>query len=159
MPDRSPEKFSKAEWISYSRQVLHEYAPEDGAVIDKAKIVISLNAASPTGSYWLLKPQVLVLNYGVIQLVSNEEELAVVLLHELGHLKLKQIPPITIDDDGIPHLDTDQLFVLERDADEFARERIMAHGGSACSSYAISKKIFFSLGNSPTPTDAKRLEL
>lgn len=161
LPNKTLEKFSTAEWTTYSREVLHKADPEDAVLIDRTRIVITKNIMTNAKSYWWLNPEVLVINYGIIWSVDSEDEYRSILLHEFGHLKLKQFPPITIDDDGEEVIDLKLFFEQERAADEFAQKKMVDSGHDGCAGYLIAKKIFgFPNLNDPgSRIDFKRLEL
>ena len=106
---------------------------------------------------------VVVVHYGLIKLVSNEDEFAFVLLHELGHLKLKPFPPAIINDDGSEEIDFALYFEHERAADKFAQQKLIAAGCDGCAGYTIARKTLLAgpidLSNPFDVVFIKRVEL
>lgn len=154
MPDRTPEKFTTTEWATYFRSVLHKYDPEDTELIDRVRIIVTRSVHVETSSCWFLNPPVIVVDFKLIKMFDNEDECAAVLLHELGHVKLKQFPAITINDYGEVESDQELLFEYERDADKFSQQKMInsSHGG--CANYIFAKKSF---GQRLNPFDPEQL--
>ncbi len=154
MPDRTPEKFSTVEWTTYSRNVLHKYDPEDTELIDRVRIIVTRSANVGTSSCWFLNPPVMVVDFKLIKMFDNEDECAAVLLHELGHIKLKQFPAIKINDYGEVESDQELLFGYERDADKFSQQKMINSGHEGCANYIFAKKSF---GQRLNPFDPEQL--
>lgn len=161
LPDRKIENFSSEVWEDYTRTLLIKIRSEDQDFINNLTISVINNDEMNAYSVYnqLYSQQAIVIYRGLIMRVDNEDQYAYVVLHELGHIKLKHERAYIVMENGDTEINTDIFFKNEREADIFARDSLIKAGSDPCAGYIIAQKTFIKSTplNPDDPLDSIRI--
>ncbi len=148
--DSSQFRISGSNIQAVFKKILHSFAGDDlSAYFGIAPSILLLPGTAPNA--FVSDSEHIILTRGLVQIIENQDELAFVVAHELGHLKLGHLVQ---NSNALPALaertvSHRQLIERELDADKFAVDLLMKSGFNPGSGLKLLGKISaFSAGES-----------